>query len=68
MRYFLLILVVMLISSLIIKGCLDSEEIKTGDQVWEEETDAIRKAGEVTRLIQDAAEKESKNADAIIKL
>ena len=63
MRYFLLILVVMLISSLIIKGCLDSERKNAGDHVWKEQTDTIKKAEEVNQLILDAAEKQRQNIE-----
>lgn len=58
MRYLLLILVVMLLSSVIIKGCLDSEDKDAKDHVWKEQTDTIKKAEEVNQLILEAAEKQ----------
>ena len=58
MRYLFLILIVILLSSGIIKGCLDNERKNAGDHVWKEQTDTIKKAEDVNQLILDAAEKQ----------
>lgn len=46
-------------------GACSNEEAATEKHVWETQTDALDKAGEVEELLHDAAEEQRKAIDAI---
>jgi len=63
MRYLFVMLVIVLLTPLILRGCSDDEDKKVEDHVWKEQTDTIKKADEANQLIQDAAKKQQQEID-----
>ena len=56
-------LMIVLLTPLILRGCSDDEGKKIGDHVGKEQTDTIKKADEVNQLIQDAAKNQQQEID-----
>lgn len=63
MRYLFVMLVIVLLTPLILRGCSDDEDKKVEDHVWKEQTDTIKKADEANQLIQDAAKNQQQEID-----
>ena len=57
MRY-LLLAVAIVVALLLFNKQADDADKATGDHVWTEQTDTIKKAAEVNQLIQDTAGKQ----------
>jgi len=63
MRYLFVMLMIVLLTPLILRGCSDDEANKVEDHVWKEQTDTIKKADEANQLIQDAAKNQQQEID-----
>jgi hypothetical protein len=67
MRYLFVMLVIVLLTPLVMRGCLDDTDKKTENHVWKEQTDTIKKADEASQLIQDATKKQQQEIDKNIQ-
>jgi len=63
MRYLFVMLMIVLLTPLILRGCSDDEDKKTENHVWKEQTDTIKKADDVNQLMRDAAKKQQQEID-----
>jgi len=67
MRYLFVMLLIVLLTPLILRGCSDDTDKKTEDHVRKEQTDTIKKADEANQLIQDATKKQQQEIDKNIQ-
>ena len=63
MRILFVILMIVLITPLILRGCSDDKNKNIEDHVWKQQTDTIKKADEVNQQVQDAAKIQRQEID-----